>query len=115
MTLVQITAVGAMVKPLGDDRYRPRVRGDRVDVDEDAARRLLAHGTAMLVDDAVAEHAESEQPDGGAIDLDALTVPELRKFADARRIPGIGSLRTRPEIVEAIEASLTDPDPEDGD
>ncbi len=116
MTLVEITAVGAMVKPSGDDRYRPKVRGDRVDVDEAVALRLVGHGTAVIVDSTQpAEDAEAEQPDAGVIDLETATITQLRKFANARRIPGIGSLRTRPEIVEAIEAALTDPESEDDD
>lgn len=118
MPLVEITAVGAMVKPEGDDRYRPKARGDRVNVDEDTARALVSQGAAAIVDGRVAEHAEDEQPDAGAIDLNegGSTIAELRKFANARRpVIDVGSLRTRPEIVAAIEDSLTSPDDEDGD
>lgn len=114
MPLVQITAVGAMVKAIDSDRYRPKAHGDRVMLSDEDADRLVGRGQAKLVDDRVADDAEVEQPDSGAIDLDAMTIPQLRKFADARRMKGIGSLRTRPEIVEAIEEQLTNPD-EDGD
>ncbi len=112
MPLVEITAVGAMVKPEGDDRYRPKARGDRVTVDEDSARALVSQGAAVIVDDGVAENAEAEHLDGGAHDLDDLTVVELRKFADKRRID-LGGARLKPEIIEAIEGALTDPESED--
>jgi hypothetical protein len=109
--LVQITAVGALVKPDGDDRYRPYARGDRVNVSDEDAATLIANGQADEVDDTVAEDAETEQPQPGAFavsDLDleegGSTVEELRKFASDRRINLHGATR-RPEIVEAIRAS----------
>lgn len=116
MPTVQITGVGALVKPSDSDRYRPYTRGDRVMVSDEDAERLVAQGGAQLVDDTVAENAEEEAPQPGAIavsDLDleegGSTVEELRKFASERRINLHGASR-RPEIVEAIEASLTEPE-----
>lgn len=114
--LVQITAVGALLKSEDSDRYRPYARGARVMVSDEAARMLVGNGQADLVDpDAPAENAEAEQPQPGAIpvsDLDlaegGTSVAELRKFASARRINLQGATR-RPEIVEAIEDGLTNP------
>ncbi len=118
--LVEITAVGALVMPEGADRYRPATRGDRVNVSDEAARLLIGNGQAIEVDDTVAEHAEEQAPQPGAVavsDIDleegGTSVAELRKFASARRINLQGATR-RPEIVEAIEASLTDPEEGDG-
>ncbi len=118
--LVEVTGVGALIKPADSDRYRPVTRGDRVDVSDEDAGRLVAQGAVTLVDDTTAEHAEAEQPQPGAIsvsDLDleegGTPVTELRKFASDRRINLHGATR-RPEIVEAIEASLTDPEEGDG-
>lgn len=114
--LVEVTGVGALIKPSDSDRYRPYTRGDRVDVSDEDAQRLVGQGGVTLVDDAVAAHAEAEEPQPGALavsDLDleegGTPVAELRKFANARRINLHGATR-RPEIVEAIEASLTDPE-----
>lgn len=119
--LVQITAVGGLVKPVDSDRYRPFVRGDRVMVSDEDAQRYVDAGVAQVVDGRVAENAEAEQPQPGAIavsDLDlakgGTPVTELRKYASERRINLHGATR-RPEIVEAIEAFLTDPDSEAGD
>jgi hypothetical protein len=110
MTQVEITAVGALVRPLGDDRSRPKRRGDRVELSEDDAHVLVGNGTAKLVDQRVADDAEEEQPMGGrAIDLSKMTVPELRQFADDRRIRLTGA-RTRPEILAAIAAALDAPE-----
>jgi hypothetical protein len=114
--LVQITAVGALVKPADSDRYRPYAHGDRAFVSDEDARRLVGAGQAEVIDDTVALDAEAEQPQPGAhvvsdIDLSegGTPVAELRKFASARRINLRGATR-RPEIVEAIEASLNDPE-----
>ncbi len=120
MPRIRITAVGGLVKATTSDRYRPVMRGDEVHVSDEDAARLVGHGQAELVDtSAPAENAEAEQPQPGAIavtDLDleegGTPVAELRKFASARRINLHGATR-RPEIVEAIEASLTDPETED--
>lgn len=111
---VRITAVGAFVKRDGDTHYTPAVRGDQVTLSDEDAARLIAEGAVEPVDGHVAVDAEQEQPDRGVIDLENMTIPELRTFANKRRMRGIGSLRTRPEIIEAIEAALTDPD-EDGE
>ncbi len=109
---IVITAVGGFVKETGSERYKPVINGDRVSVSEEDAERLVAAGAAQLVDQSgPAENAEAEQPDGGAIDLEAMTVPELRKFADDRRI-NLGAAQKRAEIVDAIEGSLTEPDGE---
>lgn len=115
--LVEVTGVGAFIKPADSDRYRPFTHGDRVSVSEEDAARLVAAGGIALVDaSAPAENAEGEAPDPGAIavsDLDleegGTSVVELRRFASARRINLQGATR-RPEIAAAIEASLTDPD-----
>lgn len=114
MPTVEITGVGALVKPSDSDRYRPYTRGDRVLVSDEDALRLVAQGGVQLVDDSTAEHAEEEAPQPGAIavsDLDledgGTPVTELRKFASDRRINLHGATR-RPEIVEAIEASQTE-------
>jgi len=114
--LVQVTAVGGLIKPEDSDRYRPYAHGDRVFVSDEDAARLVSQGGVMLVDDMVAEHAEIEQPQPGAIpvsDLDlaegGTPVVELRKFASERRINLQGATR-RPEIAAAIEAALTDPE-----
>lgn len=110
MPEIQITAVGALVRPEGDDAYRPKTRGDRVNVSDEDARRMIGHGTAVLVDQSVADDAEEPQPMGGqAIDLDAMTVPELRQFADDRRIRLKGATR-RPEIIGMIQAALENPE-----
>lgn len=112
--LVRIKAVGALVLVEGSDRARPVAYGAQINLSEKDAQRLVASGTAELVGPQdVAPNAEAENPDGGAIDLDALTVPELRKFADARRIE-LRDGRTRALIMEDIEAALTDPESEDG-
>lgn len=110
--LVQITAVGGLVKLADSGRYQPVARGDRVDVSEEDRQMLIGNGQAIDVDDTVAEDAESEAPQGGAIavsDLDlaegGTPVAELRKFASDRRINLHGATR-RPEIVEAIQASM---------
>jgi len=103
--LVEITAVGGFVKIDGSDRYSPVIHGQRVSVSDEDAERLVANGTVQLVDTlAAAENAEEQQPDSGAIDLEAMTVPELRKFADDRRI-NLGAAQKRVEIVDAIKAS----------
>ncbi len=118
--LVEVTGVGALIKPSDSDRYRPYTRGDKVDVSDEDAARLVAQGGVAWVDDTVAENAEEEAPQPGAIgvsDLDleegGTPVTELRKFASDRRINLHGATR-RPEIVEAIEASLTDPEEGEG-
>ena len=118
---MEITAVGALLKPADSDRYRPVTHGDRVNVSDEDAALLIGNGQAVEADDSVAEHAEEEAPQPGAIavsDLDlaegGTSVAELRKFASARRINLQGATR-RPEIVEAIEAWATDPDSEEGD
>lgn len=110
--LVEITAVGGLVRTEDSDRYRPVVNGQRVMVSEDDAARYVSQGTARLVDDTVAEDAEAEQPQPGAIAVSDLDLEEggtpvtvLRKFANERRINLQGASR-RPEIVEAIRASL---------
>lgn len=114
--LVEITAVGGLVKATDSDRYRPVARGDQVNVSDEDARTLIGNGQAIEVDDTVAANAEEEAPQPGAIavsDLDleegGTPVAELRKFASERRINLHGASR-RPEIVEAIEASLTEPE-----
>ncbi len=119
--LIELTAVGGLIKAADSDRYRPYARGDLVNVSDEDARRYVSDGQAIIVDDTVAEHAEAEAPQPGAItvsDLDleegGTPVTELRRFASERRINLHGATR-RPEIVEAIEASLTDPDEEGGD
>ncbi len=111
-TQVRITAVGALVKGEDSDRYRPLIRGARVVVSDEDAARMVADGTAEIIDGSVAANAEAEQPDAGAFDLDALTVKELHRFADTRRID-LGGARLKPEIIEAIEGALTDPETED--
>ena len=110
--LVEVTGVGALIKPSDSDRYRPYTRGDRVDVSEEDAQRLAAQGAVKVVDDTVAENAEEGAPQPGAIavsDLDlaegGTPVTELRRFASERRINLHGATR-RPEIVEAIQASM---------
>lgn len=114
--LVEITAVGGLVKLTDSGRYQPVTRGDRVNVTDEDAQLLIGNGQAIEVDDTVAQDAEEEAPQPGAIavsDLDleegGTPVTELRKFASDRRINLHGATR-RPEIVEAIEASLTEPD-----
>lgn len=116
--LVEVTGVGALIKPADSDRYRPYTHGDRVAVSDEDAARLAAQGGVAVVDDTVAANAEAEQPQPGAIavsDLDleegGTPVAELRKFASDRRINLHGATR-RPEIVEAIEASINDEDGE---
>jgi len=113
MALVEITAVGALVRPLADDAYRPKIRGDRVELSDADAQRLVADGTAILIEpQEPAENAEDPQPDGGlAIDLNDpnTTIKELRQFADARRIRLTGA-RTRPEILGMIRAALENPE-----
>ncbi len=117
---MEVIGVGALIKPSDSDRYRPYAHGDQVNVSDEDAARLVAQGGVKVVDDTVAENAEAEQPQPGALavsDLDleegGTPVTELRKFANARRINLHGATR-RPEIVEAIEASLTDPEEGDG-
>lgn len=104
-------AVGALVKPEGDTQYRPKTRGQLVDLSEQDARNLIAAGTARLVDQHVAADTEERQPTGGVIDLDDpnTTIKELRQFADDRRIRLKGA-RTRPEILGMIRAALVDPE-----
>jgi hypothetical protein len=110
MPQIEITAVGALVRPEGDEQYRPKTRGDRLNVTDEVAGRLIANGTAKLVDQTVADDAEEAQPMGGqAIDLESMTVPELRQFADERRIRLTGASR-RPEIIGMIEAALDNPE-----
>lgn len=111
--LVQITAVGAMVKAIDSDRYRPKAHGDRIMLSDEDAERMIGRGQAKLVDDRVADHAEVEQPDSGAINLDALSVPELRRIADERRV-NLHGARVKPDIIKAIEESAAIDD-EDGD
>jgi hypothetical protein len=111
--LVEITGVGARVKPIDSDRSRPRARGDRVMLSDEAAERMIGRGQAKLVDDQVADNAEVEQPDSGAIDLEELSVPELRRIADERRV-NLHGARVKPDIIKAIEESAA-MDDEDGD
>lgn len=110
--LVEITAVGGLVKAEDSDRYRPVVQGQQIAVSDEDAARYVSQGTARLVDDTVAEDAEPEAPQPGAIPVSDLDLEEggtpiavLRKFASERRIDLQGASR-RPEIVEAIRASL---------
>lgn len=105
MPEIEITAVGGLIKPAGDDRYRPVIRGDRINVTDEEAQRLVNDGTAVLVEDLVAENAEPEVTSSGGVDLSAMTVPELRTFANDRRIRLSGA-RTRPELLEVIQTSL---------
>jgi hypothetical protein len=109
MPLVEIIAVGALVKPEGDDMVRPKQHGDRVHLSEEDARVLVANGTAEIVEQGVADDAEEEQPMGGVFDLSKLTIPELRQWADDRRIRLTGA-RTRPEILGMIQAALANPE-----
>lgn len=102
--VVEIVAVGALVQIEGSDRVRPVSRGAHVVVSEEKAKQMIARGTAKFADDAIAEHAEAEQPDAGAVDLEAMTVPLLRKYADARRI-NLHGATAKADIIEAIEAS----------
>lgn len=118
--VVEIIGAGGFIKPADGDRYRAYLRGDRVMVSDEDARRYAEAGFAQPVDVTVAEHAEEEAPQPGAIpvtDLDlaegGTSVAELRKFANARRINLQGATR-RPEIAAAIEDALTNPDDEDG-
>jgi hypothetical protein len=105
MPLVEITGVGAFVQPVGHDRLRPKTRGDRVNVSDEDAARLIANGAAVMVTPdmpAPDAAAEAEMPD-----LQAMTVPELRSFASERRIR-LGGARTRPEVLGAIQAALAE-------
>jgi hypothetical protein len=103
--LIEITGVGAFVKPEGHDRARPKLKGDRVNVSDEDARRLIANGAAVRVT------PDAPAPDAAAAaempDLQTMTVPELRSFASERQIR-LGGTRTRPEILGAIQAALAD-------
>ena len=111
--LVQITAVGALVMEEDSDRYRPKQRGDIVNLSQLDADRFVADNTGKLVDGRdPAPHAEAENPDGGAHDLDSMTVAELRKFADDRQIE-LSDGRSRALITRDITAAMAD-DPKDG-
>lgn len=113
MPQVEITAVGALVRPLGDSAYRPKARGDRVELSEDDADHLVGTGQAILVGrQEPAENAEDPQPDGGlVIDMNdpRTTIAQLRQYADQRRIRLTGA-RTRPEILGMIRAALDNPE-----
>lgn len=91
----------------GSDRYRPKARGDRVMVSEGDAARLAADGAVELIDDSRAPGTEAEAIGGGAQDLEDMTIPELRHFANARRF-NLGGARTRPEILASLQEQLND-------
>ena len=120
--LIEMTAVGGLVKAEDSDRYRPVVRGEQVSVTEEDAQRYVSQGVARLVDDRVAEHAEEEAPQPGAIPVSDLDLEEggtpvatLKKFAHERRIDLQGASR-RADIVTAIQAWQADGgDGESGD
>ncbi len=59
MPVVEITAVGALLREEGSDRIQPVGRGTRLSVSQEDADRLTRHNTAKLVD----------APDGIAIDI----------------------------------------------
>lgn len=112
--LVELTAVGGLLKATDSDRYQPFARGDRISVSDEDAAMLIGNGQAELVDDTTAPDAEEEAPQPGAIpvsdaDIDleegGTPVTELRKFASDRRINLHGATR-RPEIVTAIQQAM---------
>lgn len=106
--LIRLIGVGGLIKATGSDRYRPYVRGDEINVTDDDAAAYVGQGVAVLVDPLIAEDAELEQPGPPVVFDPDWSLPELRKFADDRRI-ALRNARSKGLVIEDIQLALNPP------
>lgn len=69
-----------------------RKEGETVEVDQKSAKYLVGHGRA--------KYPEGEADDGDLVDLDKLTVEELKAEAEARELKTTGN---KAELIARIE------------